>query len=844
MLNRPDEYYERLISKSDLHFKGITQRSEEGLPIGNGRMGSMVWVTPTALKLQINRSDVFASSCTGNSFPEMDSDYCGGCGFVDIHCSDCSDDAFAGEDTVQHLSAYQGMVDIKSMDISVTALVWQAEDVMAIEIDDRRQKPQPIRVGFRVLRFVSQYTPGIRPQKYPGGVPDDSESVVRTNDHYAYSTLKIRGENILLSQRFVEGDFFLCTAMAGAVLGRKAKAVRNSEMEYSLNIEPGNGPVIILISTFSSMNPEEDADAKALQLLKLAKARGFDGILHDNLAWWREFWRVSHVDLTSDNGEADFVSLHCNYFMYLMASSSRGRYAPRFGGMLWNTGGDYRMWGSQYWWFNQSCLYCGIPATGHFELMDPMFDQYHRLYSVLSNAARQQWRSRGIWIPETAWFDGLEDLPEDIADEMSALYLLEKPWDEMSERFSKYASGKNSFEARWNWIDHDIRPERQSPKKDRGFGPFGYAVHIFNAAAKIAFLYWLRYDYTMDRKWLAEKAYPMLKGVAEFYTSFPNIREGADGRLHMYHVNNHEGNWDCTDPVSELAAMHGVITIAIRAAEILGVDIELREGWKEFISKLTPLPTNEHPDAISRRKAGEDEVFAGALKPVRAGSNGYVCTTDPIVLYDLITLETKDAGLLNIAKNTYKREYNEHKADGKVHCYELETLASAAARMGHAEGFRELVLAQLNETDLFDPQGTGGTMILKNRMTLREGPQAIGCQRMGRVYEAVQYALCLNIPAEPGGTPILRLYGAWPPEWDADFTLAARRGFVVSSSIRKGSIENLDILSKCGEKCFMRNPWPDRQVQLVRDGRAGEVLDGDLLQFSTVVGEKLKLVVL
>lgn len=34
----------------------------EGLPIGNGRTGTLVWTTPTALKLQINRVDAFAVS--------------------------------------------------------------------------------------------------------------------------------------------------------------------------------------------------------------------------------------------------------------------------------------------------------------------------------------------------------------------------------------------------------------------------------------------------------------------------------------------------------------------------------------------------------------------------------------------------------------------------------------------------------------------------------------------------------------------------------------------------------------------------------------------------------------
>ena len=73
--------YRRLVSRADLHYDEPVTRSEEGMPVGNGRMGSLVWTTPTALKFQTNRVDVFAENCETNSFPARDSDYGGGiCG--------------------------------------------------------------------------------------------------------------------------------------------------------------------------------------------------------------------------------------------------------------------------------------------------------------------------------------------------------------------------------------------------------------------------------------------------------------------------------------------------------------------------------------------------------------------------------------------------------------------------------------------------------------------------------------------------------------------------------------------------------------------------------------------
>src|SRR4051812_38070651 len=71
-----------LVSRADLHYAAPVSRSEDGMPIGNGRMGSLVWTSPTALRFQINRNDVQSISAGTNSFFERNTDYMGGCAFA------------------------------------------------------------------------------------------------------------------------------------------------------------------------------------------------------------------------------------------------------------------------------------------------------------------------------------------------------------------------------------------------------------------------------------------------------------------------------------------------------------------------------------------------------------------------------------------------------------------------------------------------------------------------------------------------------------------------------------------------------------------------------------------
>ena len=105
--------HQKLVARADLTYERPVIRSEEGLPLGNGRMGSLVWTTPSALKLQINRVDVFASDSATDSFPERHTDYCGGCGFVDVDCVDHGNDVFPGDRTRQNLSCYDGLVAVR-----------------------------------------------------------------------------------------------------------------------------------------------------------------------------------------------------------------------------------------------------------------------------------------------------------------------------------------------------------------------------------------------------------------------------------------------------------------------------------------------------------------------------------------------------------------------------------------------------------------------------------------------------------------------------------------------------------------------------------------------------------
>ena len=189
-----DVDYRKLVSRADLVYEKPVPRSEEGIPIGNGRMGSLVWTTPTQLRLQINRVNVYASNCASNSFFERHTDYCGGCGFVDIDFGTGTGAApFPESGFGQHLGVYDGALRIEGKGLTARLLAWPEHDVMAISVDGGAT---PV-VRLRMLRFEANSGQSEK-------LIRDHIAVVQTRNHTAASQLIVREDRVALCKIFAK----------------------------------------------------------------------------------------------------------------------------------------------------------------------------------------------------------------------------------------------------------------------------------------------------------------------------------------------------------------------------------------------------------------------------------------------------------------------------------------------------------------------------------------------------------------------------------------------------------------------------------------------------------------
>lgn len=839
------EYLSRkeLVSRADLHYHGMVPRREGGLPVGNGQMGSLVFTSPSAVKLAINRADVFAACSATNSFNRRHSDYGYACGFLDLDFVDYGEDVF-DQETVQRLSLYEACATISGRGVSASVFAEEDNDAFVIYVKDEREYCGSVQAKLTMMR----------PAEF------------QTLSNLAVSELSMHNGVMVLKQEFKEDGYYCASAVAVWAEGGKSVLRMNDERggrepagspyrevkvlgqsqetQMRLCMEPGIREFTLYAVSAATFDEKEDITESVLKKARHTSEEGRQAMWERHTARWREYWEKSYVRLESEDRLAEKIEMHYTYFFYLMESASKGKYPPNFGGMIFSPCGDYRHWGTMQWWNNLSLYYNPILASGHYELMKPLFSMYGGMEKAARTAARQQWGAEGMYLPEVTWFNGPEELPEEIAAEMQALYLFEKPWEERSEAFKEFVDRKAPHESRYNYKSYEHYEKGRVVYQERGYGPYGATTYMFGSQAGIAYFFWSYYVYTGDMEFLRKEAYPVIKGVGEFYMSLPLVKKAEDGLYHLYRTCTDESYYGCTDGMENIAGMHAILPVLLKAARILDADKDKWEAWEEFYRHLAPIPTTDLEDSVFKTEAGEPVLWSCGREPVLAYDKGtpslYPC--DHFDLSEYATMDL-DPERYKISINTLEQRKAAYGLTSPFMVSEMSGCVRMYAAHGLAEDFKEIAGAQLDcinaEKEYCYYNDTGRIPFFENRLTIREGVNCISAQRLGNVAAAVQLALCQSSGGSPDADPAIKLFAAVPADWNAEFSLWCRGGFLVTAAICQGKIDRIVIRSRDGNALRLYNPFGRSRIV---SGEGLRYEGGDrLIEISTGVGEELEI---
>ncbi|MEW9534471.1 hypothetical protein [Microbispora sp. NPDC049125] len=814
--------YSQLIGRSDLRYTGRITTGTQGMSVANGRFGGPVWQRDANnLVMQLNHTDTFMFNDASSA--SKDHQNSGGGAIGRVHIGFGTSSPF-DTTTSQHLSLYDARLSVEGSGVTIEVIPDMHADLIAIKVTDNRATPQPITVDLAMLRAANQVW--------------GSHSAVST-----FST--VSGQIIVLEQVIQEkcdtgieaNDHYVNTAVAVTVQGRSVSTVTDSTISNRatrrLTLPAQNGTFTVVIGGDSTMQRSESAKDTAVATVTSSAA--FDDISTATQAWWSDFWQKSYVYFpTQFNYEQ-----RRNYYMYLAAISSRGSYPSKYNGGIWIGEEDRRDWGSFYWNWNQDSLYQPLMAANHVDLMNPLFKMRESSFAQYEKAAKQMWGAEGIFIGETAGILGWEELPTDVAQSMQQYYTFKTTT--RSQAFTDMTTRRNRFLPAWNWNVFNTGNNQAS-----------YVTHTMMATQETAEHYWNVYCYTKDLNFLREKAYPFIRGAAKLYQSYDGLRKESDGKYHFYNTNLHEHIWAGKDVIDDLAMARGIFAVAVKASILLKVDQKLRGGWQEILHNLAPYPLRSDPQSLwaastnsslASALATDSPAWAQGLRPAYFIRDLHG-TESPIFKmlekFDVLNLETRDQGLDNgdwaIALNTYLHSPGYlNQVQGTV----IDRNGSSrfhvdAAKLGRADDMVKILATQYG---VFSTNGVFPNLLFNQG-------DYYSAEGYGTFAAALQEALQQSLSPTPAGDPVIRVFPAWPTAWDAKYKLLAKDGFLVSSSIKSGEVQYVEIESQLGAKARVRNPW-DSDVVLYRDGARAQTLTSSknkMLVFQTRVGERIVLV--
>jgi len=283
----------------------------------------------------------------------------------------------------------------------------------------------------------------------------------------------------------------------------------------------------------------------------------WDDLLAEHVSEHRKLYRRVRLEIGDDNrhidtaerlermraGKSDdgMLALHANFGRYLLISSSRP------GGLPANLQGKWNEDIAPPWDcdlhhdINLQMNYWPAEVCGMGELAEPLLDHVERSVPHGRVAAQKLYNCRGIWLP-----------------------IQTDPW------------GRCTPESR------------------------GWDVWI-GAAAWLAQHFWFRYEYSLDEAFLRTRAYPLFKEVAAFYEDYL-VTDPRSGYLVPVPSQSPENPFvGGTEPVSlcvaaamDIELIQDTLSHAIAAAEILDLDAELCEKWRNILAKLAPLQVGRH----------------------------------------------------------------------------------------------------------------------------------------------------------------------------------------------------------------------------------------------------------
>lgn len=533
-----------------LWYRRPATRWVEALPLGNGRLGAMVWGGVEHERLQLNEDTLYAggpyeadTSGALEALPEVRRLIFAG---QYAHAEDLANarmmarplkqmpyqplaDAVLDFRDIPDISDYRRELDLDTAITSSRFKTWKMQHTREAFISPIDQC---------IVMRLSTDRPGSIHLRV--SLDSDQQNEMMVDD----GALLLRGRNA--TRHGVDGRLKFAVRIRAIPRGGSLR-LRSERIEIE-----GADEVVLLITAATSYRRYDDVggDPEAItrQQLIAAQRRGFEELRAAHVAeHQRLFRRVSielghteaarlptdeRVEHFADGNDPALAALYHQYGRYLLISSSRPGTQPANLQGIWN------------------------------DLMDPPWESK---YTVNINTEMNYWPSEANALHECV--EPLERMMFDLAQ-------------------TGARTAKTMYDAP-GWVMHhntDLwRQTRPIDGAQYGLWPMGGAWLLQQL--------WDRWDYDRDRAYLA-KIYPLFKGAAEFFaatlTKDPHTGERiTNPSISPENVHPHGASL-CAGPAMDSQLLRDLFAQCIQAAGLLSVDAGFAQQLKQLRDQLPP----------------------------------------------------------------------------------------------------------------------------------------------------------------------------------------------------------------------------------------------------------------
>jgi hypothetical protein len=321
-----------------------------------------------------------------------------------------------------------------------------------------------------------------------------------------------------------------------------------------------------------------------------------------------------------------------------------------------------------------------------------------------------------------------------------------------------------------------------------------------NAAyAALPFIwYW---QHTQDKEWLKTTGYTFVRETAAFWEDYLKLE---NGRYVIYNDSIHEGSGPDMNGVLSLGLVKTLFNNMIPMSEALCVDADKRAKWRDITEKISAFPLQQKDGKTVFRYSEKGMAWCG----------DNTLGIQHIFPAGAIGLDS-DPKLLEISHNMINAMGRWRDSNGASSWY------TACARVGYEP---KRILAELNT--------------MYSRHTLPNKLLNFG----GGGIENVSPALGVTEMLMQSHAGVIRFFPCWPKDQDARFgTLRANGAFLVSAEQKGGIVSGVTITSEKGCDCTLQNPWPDKSVRIIRNGKPAETVSGPRFTLKTTIKETIAL---